>query len=224
MILDQILTPSQYGQNVVVKQGSKEMVEFAVKLPGKNEDEQIWLPIDSKFPMDVYHNLISAYENGNGAMIGESTKTLSRSIILNAKMIADKYINPPQTSDFAIMFLPVEGLFAEVVRNSTLVEQAYREYKVIITGPTTISALLNSFQLGFKTVAIEKRSNEVWKLLSAVKTEFTKFGDVLEKAKQKLNQASNELDSLVGARTRAIQQKLKGIEHIDDSDASDMLL
>jgi DNA recombination protein RmuC len=224
VILDQILTPSQYGQNVVVKQGSKEMVEFAVKLPGKNEDEQIWLPIDSKFPMDVYHNLISAYENGNGAMIGESTKTLSRSIILNAKMIADKYINPPQTSDFAIMFLPVEGLFAEVVRNSTLVEQAYREYKVIITGPTTISALLNSFQLGFKTVAIEKRSNEVWKLLSAVKTEFTKFGDVLEKAKQKLNQASNELDSLVGARTRAIQQKLKGIEHIDDSDASDMLL
>jgi DNA recombination protein RmuC len=223
VILNQILTPSQFGQNVTVKEGSKEAVEFAVKLPGKSDDEVLWLPIDSKFPMDVYHSLVTAYETGSAAAIQESNRLLTKSIMVNAKTISEKYINPPYTADFAIMFLPVEGLFAEVVRNSTLVEQAYRDYKVIITGPTTITALLNSFQLGFKTLAIEKRSNEVWKLLAAVKTEFTKFGDVLEKTKVKLNQASNELDSLVGVRTRAIQQKLKGIEQLGDNDASKMI-
>ncbi|WP_320053591.1 DNA recombination protein RmuC [uncultured Acetobacteroides sp.] len=223
VILNQILTPSQFGQNVMVKEGSKEAVEFAIKLPGKSDDEVLWLPIDSKFPMDVYHNLVTAYETGSAAAIQESNRLLTKSIMVNAKTISEKYINPPYTADFAIMFLPVEGLFAEVVRNSTLVEQAYRDYKVIITGPTTVTALLNSFQLGFKTLAIEKRSNEVWKLLSAVKTEFTKFGDVLEKTKVKLNQASNELDSLVGVRTRAIQQKLKGIEQLSENDASTMI-
>ncbi len=223
VILNQILTPSQFGQNVTVKEGTKESVEFAIKLPGKSDDEVLWLPIDSKFPMDVYHNLVTSYETGSTASIQEANRLLSKNIILNAKMISDKYINPPFTADFAIMFLPVEGLFAEVVRNSNLVEQAYRDYKVIITGPTTITALLNSFQLGFKTLAIEKRSNEVWKLLAAVKTEFTKFGEVLEKTKAKLNQATNELDSLVGVRTRAIQQRLRNIEQLEENDAKKMI-
>jgi DNA recombination protein RmuC len=223
VILNQILTPAQFEQNITVKEGSKEAVEFAIKLPGKSDDEVLFLPIDSKFPMDVYHNLVSAYETGSTSTIQEANRLLAKCIIVNAKTISDKYINPPYTADFAIMFLPVEGLFAEVVRNSTLVEQAYRDYKVIITGPTTITALLNSFQIGFKTLAIEKRSNEVWKLLAAVKTEFTKFGNVLEKTKVKLNQASNELDSLVGVRTRAIQQKLKGIEQLSENDASKMI-
>lgn len=223
VILNQILTPSQFAQNVAVKPESKEVVEFAIKLPGKADDDTLWLPIDSKFPMDVYHNLLTAYEGGSPADILDAGKLLAKSIALNAKSISEKYIAPPHTADFAIMFLPVEGLFAEVVRNSNLVEEVYRNHKVIITGPTTISALLNSFQLGFKTLAIEKRSNEVWKLLAAVKTEFTKFGTVLDKAKTKLNQASNELDSLVGARTRAIQQKLKGIESIADDEATKMI-
>ena len=153
----------------------------------------------------------------------EATRLLAASIRQNANTIAEKYIYPPQAADFAIMFLPVEGLFAEVVRNSSLVEEVYRNHRIIVTGPTTISALLNSFQLGFKTLAIERRSNEVWKLLAAVKTEFTKFGDVLEKTKNRLNQATNDLDSLVGVRTRVIQQKLKGIEQIGDDEANQLL-
>lgn len=223
VILNQILTQNQFAQNVAVKTGSKEVVEFAIKLPGKADDEILWLPVDSKFPMDVYHHLLNAYESGGASDIQEAGRLLSVSIRQNAKTIADKYIAPPYTADFAIMFLPVEGLFAEVVRNSSLVEEVYRNHKVIITGPTTISALLNSFQLGFKTLAIEKRSNEVWRLLAAVKTEFEKFGDVLEKAKNRLNQATNDLDSLVGVRTRVIRQKLKGIEQISDEDAQKML-
>lgn len=223
VILNQILTQNQFAQNVAVKTGSKEVVEFAIKLPGKADDEILWLPVDSKFPMDVYHHLLNAYESGGASDIQEAGRLLSVSIRQNAKTIAEKYIAPPYTADFAIMFLPVEGLFAEVVRNSSLVEEVYRNHKVIITGPTTISALLNSFQLGFKTLAIEKRSNEVWRLLAAVKTEFEKFGDVLEKAKNRLNQATNDLDSLVGVRTRVIRQKLKGIEQISDEDAQKML-
>lgn len=223
VILNQILTPGQFGENVSVKEGSKEVVEFAIKLPGRVDDELLWLPIDSKFPMDVYHNLLNAYESGGSMDIQDAVKMLSSTIKLNARTIAEKYINPPITADFAIMFLPVEGLFAEVVRNSSLVEEVYRSYKVVITGPTTIAALLNSFQLGFKTLAIEKRSNEVWRLLAAVKTEFFKFGEVLEKTKNRLNQASNELDSLVGVRTRAIQQKLKSIEQLEDEDASKII-
>lgn len=223
VILNQILTPSQFAQNVTVKEGSREVVEFAIKLPGKADDQTLWLPVDSKFPMDVYHHLLDAYESGGAADIQEATRLLAASIRQNAKTIAEKYIYPPQTADFAIMFLPVEGLFAEVVRNSSLVEEVYRNHRIIVTGPTTISALLNSFQLGFKTLAIERRSNEVWKLLAAVKTEFTKFGDVLEKTKNRLNQATNDLDSLVGVRTRVIQQKLKGIEQIGDDEADRML-
>lgn len=223
VILNQILTPSQFAQNVAVKEGSREVVEFAIKLPGKADDQTLWLPVDSKFPMDVYHHLLDAYESGGAADIQEATRLLAASIRQNAKTIAEKYIYPPQTADFAIMFLPVEGLFAEVVRNSSLVEEVYRNHRIIVTGPTTISALLNSFQLGFKTLAIERRSNEVWKLLAAVKTEFTKFGDVLEKTKNRLNQATNDLDSLVGVRTRVIQQKLKGIEQIGDDEANQLL-
>ena len=223
VILNQILTPSQFAQNVAVKEGSREVVEFAIKLPGKADDQTLWLPVDSKFPMDVYYHLLDAYESGGAADIQEATRLLAASIRQNAKTIAEKYIYPPQTADFAIMFLPVEGLFAEVVRNSSLVEEVYRNHRIIVTGPTTISALLNSFQLGFKTLAIERRSNEVWKLLAAVKTEFTKFGDVLEKTKNRLNQATNDLDSLVGVRTRVIQQKLKGIEQIGDDEANQLL-
>jgi DNA recombination protein RmuC len=214
-ILEQILTPEQYEKNVITKKDSRESVEFAVKLPGKDDYEStIYLPIDSKFPLDNYHNLIDSYDSGDSRQINNAEKQLEKCIKKCAKDIRDKYIDPPNTTEFAIMFLPIEGLYAEVVKRTNLVEILQRDYKIIISGPTIIAAFLNSLRMGFKTLAIEKHSSEVWKVLGAVKTEFQRFGDVLEKAQKKISQASNDIDSLVGVRTRQIQKKLKNVQEI----------
>lgn len=214
-ILDQILSPEQYAKNVATKQGSRDHVEFAIKLPGRDDTGKVvYLPIDSKFPIENYYALVDAYEKGNIATIEETAKLLDANIKKSAKDIHDKYIDPPNTTDFGIMFLPFEGLYAEVLRRTSLVEILQRDFKIIITGPTTLAALLNSLQMGFRTLVIEKRTSEVWNILGAVKTEFEKFGDVLKKAQDKLHQASTEIDDLVGVRTRQIQKKLKTIQEM----------
>jgi DNA recombination protein RmuC len=203
--------------------GSRDRVEFAIKFPDKNDsDRSVYLPIDSKFPMEDYHRLLEAQEVGDIAAAKEAMKQLEVRIKTEAKAIKDKYIDPPNTTDFAIMFLPIEGLWAEVLRKPGLWETLQREYKVIITGPTTLSALLNSLQMGFRTLAIQRRSSEVWDLLAAVKTEFGKFGDVLDKTKKKLQEASNTLDA-ASVRSRAIERKLKDVQELPVSE-SDRLL
>ena len=202
-ILEQIMAPEQYEANVKTKQGSNDHVEFAIKLPGRDDyGKEVYLPVDAKFPQENYVRLQEAYDDNNQESINESRKALVQSIKKFARDIRDKYIDPPNTTDFGIMFLPVEGLFAEVVRQPDLIALLQREYKIIITGPTTLAAMLNSLQMGFKTLAIQKRSSEVWDILGAVKTEFGKFGGVLDKAQKKINEANRELDNLVGTRTR----------------------
>ena len=219
-ILKEILSPEQYEENVVTVPDSRNPVEFAVKMP--SGDGFVYLPIDSKFPGDAFYELQSAYENGDAELIKTALSTLLSRIKGFAKDIHDKYIEPPYTTDFAIMFLPFEGLYAEVV-NQGMVELLQNTYKVNIAGPSTMAALLNSLQMGFKTLAIQKRSVEVWNILSSVKTEFDKFGDVLEATQTRLEQANKELDKLVGVRTRAIQKKLKAIENIDgETDFSEL--
>jgi len=214
-ILDQILTKEQYDINVVTKKGSRDNVEFAIRLPGKDKtSDVVYLPVDSKFPLDVYHNLVDSYDTGDQSLIEEGYKKLETAIKKSAKDIRDKYIDPPYTTDFAIMFLPIEGLYAEVVKRTNLVEILQREYKINITGPTTLAALLNSLQMGFRTLAIEKRSSEVWNVLGAVKTEFGKFEEVLKATQKKLNQASTDLDKLVGTRTKQINKKLMSVESL----------
>ncbi|GAA0775049.1 DNA recombination protein RmuC [Clostridium subterminale] len=214
-ILDQILTKDQYDINVATKKGSRDNVEFAIRLPGKDKaSDVVYLPVDSKFPLDVYHNLVDAYDTGDQSLIEEGYKKLEAAIKKSAKDIRDKYIDPPYTTDFAIMFLPIEGLYAEVVKRTNLVEILQREYKINITGPTTLAALLNSLQMGFRTLAIEKRSSEVWNVLGAVKTEFGKFEEVLKSTQKKLNQASTDLDKLVGTRTKQINKKLMSVESL----------
>jgi DNA recombination protein RmuC len=214
-ILEQILTPDQYAQNVCTKKGSRDHVEFAIKLPGRDDSsEAVYLPIDSKFPTQDYQTLMDAYDRGDSSEVESAAKGLEASIKKFARDVRDKYIDPPNTTDFGIMFLPIEGLYAEVVRRTSLIEVLQREFKIIITGPTTLAAILNSLQMGFKTLAIEKRSSEVWKILGAVKTEFGKFGDVLTKAQEKIRQADKEIDILVGTRTRVMQQKLKNVEKL----------
>lgn len=220
-ILEQILSPDQYEKNVAIKKGSQERVEFAVKLPGDGEGE-VYLPIDAKFPVDTYTKLVEAYDAGIPAEVNQVSKMLERAIKTFAKSIHDKYIHPPQTTDFGIMFLPIEGLYAEVVR-SGLVETLQRDYKINIAGPTTMAALLNSLQMGFKTLAIQKHSSEVWNILGAVKTEFDKFGDVLSAAQQRINQANAELDKLVGTRTRQIQRKLRNVASLPGVTSSEIL-
>lgn len=220
-ILEQMLSPEQYKENVSIKKGSQERVEFAVKLPGDGEGE-VYLPIDAKFPADTYTKLIEAYETGNPAEVDQALKTLERAIKTFAKSIHDKYIDPPQTTDFGIMFLPFEGLYAEVVRRG-LVETLQRDYKINIAGPTTMAALLNSLQMGFKTLAIQKHSSEVWNVLGAVKTEFNKFGDVLAATQQRINQANAELDKLVGTRTRQIQRKLRNVASLPETSGGEIL-
>ncbi|HEX2934496.1 MAG TPA: DNA recombination protein RmuC [Bacteroidales bacterium] len=223
-ILEQILSPEQYATNVATKKETRENVEFAVKLPGKDDFGQVvWLPIDSKFPLEDYHALIEAYENGDASQVTSSAKLLENSIKKFAKDIRDKYIDPPYTTDFGIMFLPVEGLYAEVIRRTNLVETLQRDYKIVITGPTTLAAILNSLQMGFRTLAIEKRSSEVWKILGAVKTEFGRFGDVLKKAQEKIMKAGEDIDELVGTRTRKIQSKLKQVQELPSAESSLML-
>lgn len=224
-ILEQFLSVEQYEKNVITKKGSRETVEFAIKLPGRDEyKETIYLPLDAKFPLDIYNKLVDAYEDGNQYNIDGASKELERFIKKSAKDIRDKYIDPPNTTDFGILFLPTEGLYAEVIKRQQLVEDLQREFKINITGPTTLIALLNSLQMGFKTLAIEKHSSEVWKVLGAVKTEFSKFESVLNAAQNKLNQASSEIDKLVGTRTRQINRKLKSVEKLSDNQSYEYIV
>jgi len=214
-ILEQIMAPEQFDRNVATKKGSRDVVEFAIKLPGKDiAGNEIYMPIDSKFPLDVYNQLLNAYDTGDAIAIAAAIKELERSIKQNAKDIRDKYLDPPYTTDFAVMFLPIEGLYAEVIRNTSLMEVLQRDYRVVITGPTTLAAILNSLQMGFRTLAIEKRSSEVWQILGAVKTEFSRFGDVLKKAQEKITKANEDIDQLVGTRTRAIERRLRGVQEL----------
>ena len=225
MILEQILAPSQYDANVRTKQGSSEPVEFAIKLPGRSDEENgfVYLPIDAKFPKDTYELLLTAYENAIPEDIEAATKNLEAAIKKMAKDIRDKYIDPPHTTDFAILFLPFESIYAEVIRRSALVDQLRDEFKVTVAGPTTLVAILNSLQMGFRTLALQKRSSEVWKVLGAVKTEFEKFGGLLEKAQKNLHSASDTVDELLGKRNRAIVRKLKDVEAIPSAESQSLL-
>jgi DNA recombination protein RmuC len=214
-LIDQILTREQYEKNVVTKKGSSERVEIAIKLPGRDtiNNEPVWLPIDAKFPVEDYQRLLEAQDLANSAMIIEAGKAIESRIKGEAKKIAEKYIDPPNTTDFALMFLPIEGLYAEVLRRPGLAESLQREYRVVLSGPTTLAAILNSLQMGFRTLAIEKRSSEVWKVLSIVKAEFGKFGDILEKTQEKLKQASDTIDT-AKVRTRAIERQLRDVQEL----------
>ncbi len=213
-ILEDLLTNDQYEKNVKTKTGSGAIVEFAIKMPNNNSLEKtLWLPIDSKFPKEDYEALVDAYDDGDPEKIDTLRKAFKTGIIKNAKDIKEKYIDPPNTTEYGIMFLPFESLYAEVLRTSGLFELLQKEYKVTITGPTTLSALLNSLQMGFRTLAIEKRSGEVWDLLSAVKTEFNQFGTILEKTKKKLQEATNTIDK-AGVRSRAIERQLRKVQEL----------
>ncbi len=220
-ILEQILSPEQYEENVTTKSSGNERVEYAVKLPGE-DDRVVYLPIDAKFPGDAYAKLTEAYDTGNAAAVEAAGKNLERVIKSEAKDIRDKYIEPPNTTDFGIMFLPFEGLYAEVVRRG-LVEVLQRDYKVNIAGPTTMAALLNSLQMGFKTLAIQKHSSEVWDILGAVKNEFGKFESALTAAQKKISQAGDDLDKLVGTRSRMIRSKLKKVTTLSDAETAILL-
>ena len=213
-ILEQLLTPDQYAVNVATKQGSQANVEYAIRLPG-NDGSPVWLPIDAKFPLDAYEQVLAAYDTADAVQVETAVKALKTRVKGFAKDVQTKYIDPPNTTDFAILFIPVEGLYAELVR-AGMVEVLQREHKVTLAGPTTMSALLNSLQMGFRTLAIQKRSSEVWKVLGAVKGEFDKFATVLEATQNRLNQANAELDKLVGTRTRQIQRTLKNVESLPD--------
>ena len=208
-ILEQILSPEQYAKNIVTKPGSSDPVEFAVRFPGEG-DEMVYLPIDSKFPLDLYQHLLNAYDTGDRNNVETASRELYARIRQEAKKIRDKYVQVPYTTDFAIMFLPVEGLYAEAIRIGA-VDEVQRLYRVSVAGPTTMAALLNSLQMGFRTLAIQKRSSEVWKVLGEVKQEFDTFGGVLETAQNRLAKANEELDKLIGVRTRQIQRKLKDV-------------
>jgi DNA recombination protein RmuC len=214
-LLEQMLSPEQYAANVKTKRGGTEFVEFAIKLPGKDEKGgEIYLPIDAKFPKDTYERYYDAFEAGDAALMESSGKQLETVIRKMAKDIHDKYVDPPYTTDFAIMFLPFESIYAEVIRRTALVESLQRDYKIVVTGPTTLGAILNSLQMGFKTLAIQKRTSEVWAVLGAVKTEFGKFGTLLEKVQKNLQQAGNQIEDLMGVRTRAIENKLRKVEKL----------
>ena len=222
-ILSEILAPEQYGEQVNVNPTNTERVDFAVKLPGAQDGESIYLPIDSKFPGDTYSNLMEAYETGDPNQLKEKLKTLENVIVSCAKSIHDKYIIPPYTTNFAIMFLPFEGLYAEVV-NRGMVERLQREFSVNVAGPSTMAAMLNSLQMGFKTLAIQKKSGEVWKILEAAKTEFEKFEDILISTRNRLRKVDEELDSLIGTRTRAINRKLKTVELLTSAEEAQSIL
>ena len=220
--LTQLLSSQQYEKNVKTKEGSDAFVEFAIKLPGKDGDDQyVWLPIDSKFPLEQYEILLNAYNESDKEGIDRSSKRLAADVKNFAKSIRDKYIDPPGTTDFALMYLPVEGLYAEVLRFSGLFETLQREHRVVPVGPTTLAALLNSLQMGFRTLAIEKRSSEVWKLLGAVKTHFNKFGDLLEKTRKKLDEAGKSIDDAT-KKSRYIEGRLSKVQELPDNDALDL--
>ena len=220
MLLEQLLAPEQYEANVKTKKGSDALVEFAVKLPGKDDLAQcVYLPIDAKFPKDMYEQLLDAYDTADPQQIETAGKNLETTIRKMAKDISDKYLDPPATTEFGIMFLPFEGIYAEVVRRSALLEDLQRHYRVVVTGPTTLAAILNSLQMGFRTLAIQKYSGEVWKILGAVKKEFESMGGMLEKAKKHLETANGQIDNVVGVRTRAIQRRLKDVDTLSAEDA-----
>ncbi len=222
-LLEQILTIEQYAKNVATKPGSNDRVEFAIKLPGRDTEESIvWLPIDAKFPQEDYQRLLEAQDQANAVLAEEAAKALENRIKSEAKDIANKYVCVPHTTEFAILFLPIEGLYAEVLRRPGLCDTIMRNYKVIIAGPTTLSALLNSLQMGFRTLAVEKRSSEVWSLLSVVKTEFGKFGDLLDKTHKKLQEASNSID-VAARKSRTIERKLKNVQELPQEEALNML-
>ncbi|MHB9041874.1 MAG: DNA recombination protein RmuC [Melioribacteraceae bacterium] len=214
-LIDQILTREQYEKNVITKKGSSDRVEIAIKLPGRDltKSEIVWLPVDAKFPVEDYQRLLDAQDLANIAAINDANKAIETRIKGEAKKIAEKYLDPPHTTDFAIMFLPIEGLYAEVLRRPGLAEFLQREYRVVVSGPTILAALLNSLQMGFKTLAIEKRSSEVWKILSVVKNEFGKFGDVLDKTQKKLQEASNTIDEAAKS-SRKIERQLKDVQEL----------
>ncbi len=225
MLLEQILAPDQYDTNVKTKPGSDKLVEFAVKLPGRAEgDESVYLPIDAKFPKDVYEQLLDAYESGDLQRVETTSRILEQTIRGMAKDIRDKYLAPPHTTDFGIMFLPFESIYGEVTRRAALLEQLQQEYHVIVTGPTTLAAILNSLQMGFRTLAIQKRSSEVWRILGGVKAEFEKFGGLLEKAQKNLQTANNQLEEVMGKRTRAIQRQLRSVEALPAKEEQNTLL
>lgn len=224
MLLEQILAPDQYEANVKTKANSSELVEFAIKLPGKEEaGKNVWLPVDAKFPKDIYEQLQESYEEGDQGKILAAQKNLDSTIKKMAKDIGDKYLDPPNTTDFGIMFLPFEGIYAEVVRKAALLEDLQRNFKIIVTGPTTLAAILNSLQMGFKTLAIQKRSSEVWQVLGAVKKEFENFGGIMDKAQKNIQTGLNQLDDVMGKRTRAIQRKLKSVEALSESETNRIL-
>ena len=220
-ILEQILTPDQYAKNVKPKESSDEIVEYAVRLPGHDNSSQVWLPIDSKFPQESYIRLKDASEKSDTDAIEKASAELIRTIKKSAKDISDKYIDPPHTTDFAIMFLPTEGLYAEIVRQPGMLEDLQHQ-RIVVAGPTNLSAILSSLSMGFRTLAIENRSSEVRKILSAVKTEFSAFGDVLSKVKTQLDRASGTIDK-AGVRTRAMQKKLKDVEELPTEDSTKIL-
>jgi DNA recombination protein RmuC len=224
-LLEQILTPDQYAANVPVREHGGERVEFALKLPGRGDREGgvVWLPIDAKFPQEDYLAIVDASERGDPVAMEQAAKALAQRIRDCARSICDKYLDPPQTTDFGIMFLPTEGLYAEVIRRPGLVESVQRECRVVIAGPTTLAALLNSLQMGFRTLAIEKRSSEVWAVLGGVKTEFANFGGTLDKVKKKLQEASNAVER-VQTRTRVMGKKLRDVEELPAPDSERLLL
>ncbi|MHC1761923.1 MAG: DNA recombination protein RmuC [Negativicutes bacterium] len=221
-LLEQLLAPSQFESNVATKPGSAERVEFAIVLPGRGDVGKVYLPIDAKFPQEDYQRLLEAQEAADVAGAEASAKALEFRIKAEAKDIRDKYLSPPHTTDFGILFLPVEGLYAEVLRRTGLYETLMREYHVTVAGPTTLAAILNSLQMGFRTLAIEKRSSEVWMLLSAVKTEFGKFGDILDRTNKKLQEASNVMDD-AARKSRTIERKLKGVQSLPNESAEALL-
>ena len=221
MLLENILAPDQYEANVKTKAGSDAVVEFAIKLPGKDDlNSIVWIPVDAKFPKDVYEHLQNAYEDGNPVLVEQAQKELENSLKKMAKDIRDKYLDPPKTTDFGILFLPFEAIYAEVVRKAALLETLQRDYKIIVTGPTTLAAILNSLQMGFKTLAIQKRSSEVWTVLGEVKKEFNNFGGMMQKAQKNIQTGLNQLDDVMGVRTRAIERKLKDVSSLDDGNST----
>ena len=223
-ILEQVLTPEQFDRNVATHENSSERVEFAIRLPGRSDDPNdcVWLPIDSKFPQEDYIRLTEASKSADAEAVAQSTRELMRSVTQSAKTIAEKYLNPPHTTDFAVLYLPTEGLYAEVLRQPGMVSQLQQDYRVVVSGPTTIAALLNSLRLGFRSLAIEQQASEVWQVLAAVKTEFGKFGEVLDKVKKQLATASNTIDQ-TQTRTRAMARKLQKVEQLPSGESDELL-
>ncbi|MGD9551195.1 MAG: DNA recombination protein RmuC [Burkholderiaceae bacterium] len=221
-IIESLLTAEQFERNVKTVPGSNELVEYAIKMPGKSADDTVWLPIDSKYPIEHYQRLLDAHEALDGAQVQQAAAAFEASIRQEAKKIATKYLSPPHTTDFAILFLPTEGLFAEVCRVPGMVEALQNDYRVVVAGPTTLAAMLNSLRLGFRTLAIEKRSSEVWNLLAGVKTEFRKFGEIVDSTRRSIDAAANKFKD-IGVRTRAIERKLRDVEELPAADAAELL-